>query len=174
MPAFAHTSVPNWHAFGPALPNLIPSLSRIPFGMKIWPPKKGQRLIASGLVFHGAGDGNRTRVISLEGRSSTIEPHPRFAALAIVPQVALSRRNFSQRSDLTTRRTAFPRRTPARQPSPRSELGIRAARPYSWAMRMIFRIRSASSSQQGKSSPRSAFFAIIASGATAFSTHVTP
>ena len=67
-----------------------------------------------------------------------------------------------------------PRRAPARQPSPRSEPGIRAACPYSWAMRMIFRIRSASSSQQGKSSPRSAFFAIIASGATAFSTQVTP
>ena len=31
------------------------------------PKEKGQRLIASGLVFHGAGDGNRTRVISLEG-----------------------------------------------------------------------------------------------------------
>ena len=53
-------------------------------------------------------------------------------------------------------------------------LATRAARPYSWAMRIIFRIRSASSSQQGKSSPRSAFFAIIASGSTAFSTQVTP
>ena len=41
--AFTQTSVPNWHAFGPALPNLIPSLSRIPFGMKIWPPKKKAR-----------------------------------------------------------------------------------------------------------------------------------
>lgn len=46
--------------------------------------------------------------------------------------------------------------------------------PYSCAMRVMFRMRSASPSQQGKSSPRSAFFAIIASGATAFSTQVTP
>lgn len=29
--------------------------------------------------FNGAGDGNRTRVMSLEGSGSTIEPHPRFA-----------------------------------------------------------------------------------------------
>ena len=29
--------------------------------------EKGQKLQASDLVFHGAGDGNRTRVISLEG-----------------------------------------------------------------------------------------------------------
>ena len=28
--------------------------------------------------FNGAGDGNRTRVRSLEGFSSTIEPHPRL------------------------------------------------------------------------------------------------
>ena len=27
---------------------------------------------------YGAGDGNRTHVISLEGWSSTIEPHPHF------------------------------------------------------------------------------------------------
>ena len=30
------------------------------------------------LIINGAGDGNRTHVISLEGWSSTIELHPQF------------------------------------------------------------------------------------------------
>lgn len=37
----------------------------------------GQTLSDPQLFFSGAGDGNRTRVMSLEGSGSTIELHPR-------------------------------------------------------------------------------------------------
>ena len=44
-----------------------------------WPTNKKVRADkALTWGFSGAGDGNRTRVRSLEGFSSTIEPHPRL------------------------------------------------------------------------------------------------
>ena len=49
-----------------------------------WAEKSGECLREmkkppeGGLMLHGAGDGNRTRVTSLEGWSSTIELHPRL------------------------------------------------------------------------------------------------
>ena len=54
---------------------------------RIWPAawrtlwrtnKKARTEKALAWAFSGAGDGNRTRVRSLEGFSSTIEPHPRL------------------------------------------------------------------------------------------------
>ena len=38
------------------------------------------RMTTTRIVIHGAGDGNRTHVISLEGWSSTIELHPHGAS----------------------------------------------------------------------------------------------
>ncbi len=37
-------------------------------------------------MLHGAGDGNRTRVTSLEGWCSTIELHPHIHALLFQPE----------------------------------------------------------------------------------------
>ena len=49
------------------------------FGPKLGPKTKKVRAYkALTWRFNGAGDGNRTRVRSLEGFSSTIEPHPRM------------------------------------------------------------------------------------------------
>ena len=49
--------------------------------MKMALVPKGNRAIR---LTYGAGDGNRTRVISLEGWGSTIELHPRSITLATI------------------------------------------------------------------------------------------
>lgn len=51
-----------------------------------------------GLIFYGAGDGNRTRVISLEGWSSTIEPHPHFARRLLYRKFADYQRDCQRNS----------------------------------------------------------------------------
>ena len=45
-----------------------------------------------GRFYIGAGDGNRTHVISLEGWSSTIELHPHRMALSYTPLNKMSRK----------------------------------------------------------------------------------
>lgn len=42
---------------------------------------------------YGAGDGNRTRVMSLEGSGSTIEPHPHFVRRLLYRKMVVSARD---------------------------------------------------------------------------------
>lgn len=52
--------------------------------LAVWCRNKKTTATAVVKEISGAGDGNRTRVESLEGFSSTIEPHP-HSATTIVP-----------------------------------------------------------------------------------------
>ena len=63
--------------------------------MKMALVPKGIRAIH---LSYGAGDGNRTRVMSLEGSGSTIEPHPRFARRSLYRKfVACARDSRAQK-----------------------------------------------------------------------------
>jgi hypothetical protein len=68
----------------------------------------------------GAGEGNRTLVISLEGCCSTIELHPR-----LVPAAAAARRHDAARS--VRRAASRPRATPRGLPWPTPAPGRRLA-----------------------------------------------
>ena len=60
--------------------------------------RKGRAHWVHGLQIRGAGDGNRTRVMSLEGSGSTIEPHPRFARRLLYRKFARCERNYPRRT----------------------------------------------------------------------------